>query len=519
MLAALLAAAAWIPFLRFPLGSDESGFLLLARHWHHGTSLYGNYWVDRPPLLLWLFALAGHLSAATPVAGGIAAPGVKVLGAGATAASVVLAALLTRVVGVPEPTGSAWSVWTRRAAVWLVVLLLISPHLGMPEVDGELLALPFVLAGLLCLVVVLRAGRSSTAAAAPGSTGRTVLVAAAAGAFGMGAALVKQNVIDVFVFAGVAWVVALTGQSRRTRGVWVSMVAFVLGASAALGAALAGAAARGTSPAGLWGAVVVFRFRATAVIGSSASSDTSQRLGHVLVAAVQSGAAALLVITVALVLSSASRRGRGVPRNAADGGPDLVAPDLTWPVIALVAWEVCGVVLGGSYWLHYLTGLVPGLVLLVCITPPGRWAGRLLVACLGYATVANLWVWTQHATGPPAASIDTPVISYLRAHAAATDGVVVAFGHPDIVAGAGLDSPYPELWSLPARVRDPALSGLRRVLAGPHAPRWVVVGGSSLATWGVDADSAQRYLARHYVERVDTGDWTIWQRRGVVDEG
>lgn len=522
--AALLAAAAWLPFLHPPLGSDESGFLFLAQHWRHGTSLYGNYWVDRPPLLLWLFTVAGHLGPVTPVPAGVVAPGVKVLGAAVTAASVVLAALLTRqTISTCPPTGRG--LWPGVPAVWLAVLLLASPLFGMPELDGELLALPFVLAGLVCLGAVFRPNTPHTTSARSGAAGaprRTVVLAAGAGACGMCAALVKQNVIDVFVFATVAWVLALVHPRRQSRGLWRQVAAFASGAYAVLGAALAAAAAQGTSPAGLWEAIVVFRLQATAVIGSSASGATSERMSHVLMAALQSGAVAVLALTVSLALHTAYRRRRRpttvrTPDRASHRAPDRApdrALDLTWPVLALVMWEICGVLFGGSYWLHYLTGLVPGLVLLVSITPPGRWARLMMAAALAYATVANLMVWTQHATAPAAASSDAPVIAYLRDHAATSDGLVVAFGHPNIVAGTGLSSPYPELWSLPVRVRDPQLTDLQEVMAGPEAPRWMVVGGDSLATWGLDADSAQRYLVHHYVERADDGDWTIWQRRG-----
>ena len=46
--------------------SDEAGFLLVARSWEpNADSLYGHYWVDRPPVLLaayrWSDALLGAL--------------------------------------------------------------------------------------------------------------------------------------------------------------------------------------------------------------------------------------------------------------------------------------------------------------------------------------------------------------------------------------------------------------------------------------------------------------------------
>ena len=94
--AACTAVAAWLPFLAQPLSPDEAGFLHLAQHWHPGRSLYGDYWVDRPPLLIWLFDLAGHLGAPHHLADGLSDPGVKLLGAAATGISVTLVGVLAR---------------------------------------------------------------------------------------------------------------------------------------------------------------------------------------------------------------------------------------------------------------------------------------------------------------------------------------------------------------------------------------------------------------------------------------
>ena len=56
--AALLAALFRFPGLLYPLGSDEAGFTLVARAWDpQPDSLYGTYWVDRPPSLIALVKL------------------------------------------------------------------------------------------------------------------------------------------------------------------------------------------------------------------------------------------------------------------------------------------------------------------------------------------------------------------------------------------------------------------------------------------------------------------------------
>ena len=480
-IAAALVVAAWLPFLHAPLTSDESGFLLLGRHLSPGTSLYGDYWVDRPPLLIWLFGLAGHLGPVTTTSVGVTAPAVKLMGAAAAGLSVVLVGVLATLV-------APASRWPRRAAVALAAVLLASPLFGMPEADGELLALPFVLGGLAALVAVLRHP------AGP----RSMLLVALAGASGAGALLVKQNVVDVLVFAAVAWLPWRRGGVRPGR----HAAAFVGGALAVVGTALVLAAAQGTSPAALWDAVVVFRLHASTVIGSSATGTTAQRLSHLVGAFTRSGAAAVLVVSAAVVLAR---------RRKAESG-------LRGPVLAMLGWELIGVAAGGSYWLHYLTGLVPGLVLLMCLAVQARhrarWAGGLLAACLAYAALSNLVSWGQHETAPVAVSTDAQVMSYLRGHAGRAGGVVVAFGHPDIVTGSGLHSPYPQLWSLPVRVDDPRLQQLDRIMSGRDAPRWVVVAGSSIGSWGLDSASAQRYLQEHYVEQATYGDWHVWQREG-----
>ena len=431
--------------------------------------------MDRPPLLLWLFSIAGHF---TPHGGVVVAPAVKLMGATAGAVSVLLAGVLGGLLG----NGRRWP---RVAAPAAALVLLASPFFGLPETDGEVLAVPFVLLGIVLLVASLREPR--------GPHGRRALArAAGAGAAAMPAARVKHD-------AGAGFGVAPGGVvTRRTRasGLAGRAAAFVGGSLAVLGAALAAAAARGTSPQGVWDAVLVFRLEASAVIGTSSSPATPERMDHLATVFLVSGAALLLVVLVLAVLTDRSSQ-------------------LTWPALGLVGWELFGVVMGGSYWWHYLTGLVPGLVLLVVLAGPVR-RRALVTAVLAYVLVINPLAWLRWTQLPTDVSSEEQVAACLRADAAPSDGVVVAFGHPEIVAASGLQSPYQYLWSLPVRVRDPRLTGLEDVLAGPTAPRWVVVDGESLASWGLDARAAQGYLVRHYGEQSTYGDWHVWERQGGV---
>lgn len=487
VLAAGVTVLARLPFLGRPLSADEAGYWLLARDWSPGSSLYGDYWVDRPPLLLWLFRLGGGLGGTSLPVDGLTVPGVRWVGLVAAGLTVLLAGLLAaRVEGRPSLVPPV-----------LAAALLCSPLLGLPETNGEVLGVPFVVLGLALLVGTLGAPAGR----------RALALTAAAGGAGMAAALVKQNLVDVLVF-GVA---VLVLSHRRLDRIGRRLAALAAGAAAVLGTALAGAAARGTSPAELADAVVTFRVEASAVIGSSASAATSQRLGEVVMAFVVSGAALVLVATVVVVLRRAFRP---------------AARPLAVAALVLVAWEVAGVVGGGSYWLHYLTGLVPGLVLLVSLAradaPPGTparpaYRSRNVVAgCVALCVVSAAIAWTHQVRTPHRIDAEARVETWLRAHADPGDGVVVTFGHPQVVAGSGLHSPYLHLWSLPVRVRDPELTTLRRVLDGPDAPRWVVISGEGVATWGLDPVAAQRVqgqLARTYTARVSYGVLHVWERR------
>ena len=463
-----LASAAALPFVTRPLSSDEGGYLLVASQWHPGTSLYGNYWVDRPPLLIAIFASVDDIARSM---GDVVA--LRLLGIGFTVVSILLAALLGRL-AVAAPAREHILVPATVVAVFLSV-----PLFGAAEVNGERLAVPFVVAGCASLMLALRSQNVSS----------RLVLAVTSGALAVCAALVKQNVVDVFVFAVALAVVQLVHRRPGVRA-WVG--GFAAGAALALLIALVWAWTRGTAPVALGNAVVTFRAQADRVISSSALDSNSQRLRTLVGSCAISGAP--LVVTAALwTLKSRPTRAAGTWV-----GDRL---DLRWPAIAVLLWEVVAVLLGGSYWSHYLIGLVPGIVLLsVAAGQRARgtptWPTRLSVA---YATVAVM-VALVPAALHPSTDQDAAVVTYLRDHSTLGDTVVVAFGDPVIVQRAGMSSPYSELWSLPVRVRDSHLTQLTHLMKSHGRPTWIVVNGATLDTWGVDAATAQSQLVRRYHE-------------------
>lgn len=465
---ALVAVALRLPYVRTPLRSDEGGFLLVASQWHPGRSLYGSYWVDRPPLLIAFYTVADRLGGATAL---------RLMGCGLVLALVLLAHGLGRVV-------------TRRATPWpalLALALVVMPWGGAFEVDGELIAAPLVLLGL---IAALRAADEP-------DRDRRWRMWASAGALGAAAAMVKQDFLDVLVFSAVLVLVhagaehATPGRLRRAAA---ELGALGIGAATAGAAIILGASTRGTTPAGLWDALVVFRLDASRVIAGSASEATDVRLQDLLLATLLSGSVALTVVLAAHVV----RHWRQ---------PLAVA------TAALLAWELFGVLAGGSYWLHYLVGLVPGLVLAAALVASRE--GALAVAArviVSYAAVAAIVAAPLAlVTAPP--SLDVPAAaSWLRRHARPGDTATLLYGAPNILQAAGLSSPYPELWSLPIRVRDPHLVQLEHVLRGPDAPTWLLA-SDDLRTWGVSSSGAYSAVTHRYRTAATVDGYTVYHLR------
>ena len=467
--AAVAAASLRLPGLRSPLSADEGGFLLVGGQWHTGLgSLYGAYWVDRPPLLVAIFG-AAHLLGG-PVA-------LRLIGCLAAVATVLLGAALGRCVG-----GARAQPWAALAALGFVS----TPLFGAQQVSGELLAVPFVLGGVLAFL---------TARHRPDSDRRWLLLVLA-GVSGAAALLVKQNFVEVVLFA----LVVSAADAVAVRS-WLvlrdRLVPFGLGLVATVAVAVGLAATRGTSPQGLWDATVVFRVQASQVIATSASSATADRLARYPLALLLSGAVFLVALLGVRVVRS--------------GGPDPV----TWGVLALLGWELTSALAGGSYWLTYLLGLVPGLVLAAAVVARRRDPARrgLVVLLIGVAAFSVAAVVQQSvATASPSPSVATA--NWLQSQVDPGDTAVVAFGQANILATAHVSSPYPNLWSLPVRVRDPHLRELAEVLDGPRAPDWLLV-WRQLSSWGIQPGRAEVAVRHGYHRVADVCGYVVYLRDGV----
>jgi hypothetical protein len=178
----------------------------------------------------------------------------------------------------------------------------------------------------------------------------------------------------------------------------------------------------------------------------------------------------------------------------------------------VLMFELAVAVLGGSYWLHYLMGLVPGAVLVAAAfaqrpAPVTRAIGGSF-ALAGVSTVAVIGWLGLHPIDRP----EEQAIAYLDDHAEPGDSAVVVLGAANVIHDADLRAPYLYLWSLPARVRDADLATLNGLLASAEQPRWVVVAQRSIADWGLDFTTTRAELEADYEPVAKAGKFTIYLR-------
>lgn len=456
-----------VPFVGHAAGPDEAGFLLVGAQWNGaGTSLYGNYWVDRPPLLITIYRLAASL-------GGLTA--LRLIGCVA-AALLVLGA--SRVAGLMAGRESAqWAALSAAA-------LSINPLLGSRGVNGELLAAPFILGGIAAMIVALRASSRRQAGGA----------AAVAGALAVCSLLVKQNLADVAVFGTVALILAAwRGDISRQR--FTTLLTAATGGALAAGTVLAGwTVIHGTSLVGVFDAMYPFRLHAEQAMAAGGSHHATVRLFVLIGAAAASG---LIFLLVVLARDVVVRRPRDV---------------LTWALIATILFDIASVLVGGNYWHHYLVELIGPVSVVVGLLCARRALGARSV--LAYVVAAAVLGWAV-SLGAPQGSDGQSVGRSIAAVSQPGDAIVSTWGHADVTLASGLSSPYAQLWSLPIKTLDPQLTQLDAVLTGPSAPTWFVSWGH-LRTWGLDTARTGKILSRDYRQVGLVCGRTVYLHDGIV---
>jgi hypothetical protein len=441
VVAVVVSTALRLPGLLATPSSDEAGFLLVARTWTPtADSLYGQYWVDRPPVLLaayrWSDALLGEL-------------GPRLL-------ALVLAAVL--VVAVHLLAARLTSPAAARVATVVTVALLADPDLSAWTSKGEVLGTPLVALSWLLLVRALDTGSSR--------------LALLAGVCAMTACGFKQSLVGGLVFAAVLLGASLASDRLPPGRVVRAAGRFAVGAALPVLVCLAWLAISPATISAGWYQVVGFRADASAVLAASDSRAPVER-GHDLVRIfVVCGMAPLVVLGLASARRWFARW-----------------PALSIALLAATAVDLVGVVVSGSYWHAYLVPLIPDVALLAALAvscaPPWRSLTRFVAALAVTATATAYVGFAEARLISPTPSGPWQVGHAISLVSARDDTIVSLYGNAELVEASGLSSPYQHLWSLPMRTLDPDQDELRALLSGPDAPTWVV-GVLPLNSWHID---------------------------------
>jgi hypothetical protein len=469
------------PGLMWPIRPDEAGFTLVARNWHpQPDSLYGTYWVDRPPPLIAL------VKASDWIGGPLFIRFVAALGC---ALLVVAAARTAYLVA-----GTQSAKWTAVATAAVTANTMVDSVAA----KGEILGIPLVVTSFWFALEALRILDASPR--------KATLLAAGAGLLGMTAVGLKQNMATGLAFGGVVLLVSALSRQISWPQFGRLATAALAGAAVPLGATIAWCLAAGVELHALWYAVYGFRSDALEVI-SEGSVDGAPTIRALRLAAI------FVLTGMALIIGWFLVNVRHAWRSQ---------PAVTVAALAVLVVDGAGVVLGGSYWRPYLFGIVPTVVLCAALVSGApRRPGRTMRLSIGVAAVScavstMVWVFNNLSGAQPPTEIYTG--EAIADVSEPGDTIVVFGGRSDIVFASGLRSPYEHLWSLPMRTNDPDLSELTSLLRSDRAPTWFV-GWVPFDSWNSTEgeDDLEATLAERYVPLGEAcDDRPIWVIKGVT---
>jgi hypothetical protein len=440
---ALLLRAPWFDAA---LGRDEGGDALVALRWHGGGPFaYGSLFLDRPPLLVALYRLVGGTQ-----------QGIRVLGVLAGGLLVATSTLLAVRLG------------GRRAASWaagMAGVLASSYALRSVFTPAELLAAVPSSASVLLLVTALDR--------AP----RRLALFTGAGALAGVALLVKQSFGDALA-AGAVALLAGKALGISWRETTQRAAAYVAGVAAVTAGLMLWTLLSHTPADAVWYAMFGFRIDAVAPLASHGLGPHLSKLGSPLLAS------GLAVAAVFALVAFKRLRERPLVRVT---------------LFAWVAAAVVGIVLGGSYYPHYLIALVPaGAAGAGSLFSRHRLVGAVAVAAIAVPTVLNASLVARSDSADSLQEAAVTIGDYIRDRSLPHDSAYVMYAKVNTLYYAGLRVPYPYNWSLMLRAAPAAQQRLRRLLASRGRPTWIV-----RAEWprafGMDQSGAtKRLLAEHY---------------------
>lgn len=456
MAALSLAVLLRVPWLGTPLGNDEGGLAYIAGSGHgSGPFLYGDFFIDRPPLLLAVFRLAAET-------GGTAA--VRTIGVFAAVAVVASTMVLARDVAGERAA---------RLAAGITAVLVSSAALGSVFTPAELLA---VLPSTLSVLLVWRGLRGE--AARPG-------LLFAAGVLAVCALLVKQSFGDALLAGTVCLAATVRWRRWPRRAVAIAAGAYAAGiVTTYLGLEVwerLAAIPDGSVSYALLG----FRLDGLAALAGTANGLPGRFAERLLLPLGLSGFAVVLIWTVAGLRSARHDR------------------VLTTTLGAWGLGGTLGVLGGGSYWGHYLIQLIPFAAVSASIALAGASARRTCatVAVLGVCALGGVVIGPLATTNEKSSS--AAIGSAVAASARPGDTIHVLYSQANVLYYSGLRDPYPYQWSLMMRALPGAQAELRTLLASPTRPTWIVE-WEAPSSYDLDRSGETTRLLRRHYRRIST---------------
>lgn len=450
--------------ISIPLGIDEAGAQLIASHWASTNgSLYGQYWIDRPPVLLVIHFIAA-------IFGSI---GLRIL---AAVSSFLTAYLIYKITLLVSDKRSA------RTSFALAVLLLSSGALGSSFAPGEIFAVLPATASVFLLIKSVKDKYQHSYMFFAG------LLAAVA-------ILTKQSFIDalvagsVFLVSGIVW----RGATKFSDAIKPLLIYFC-GGAIALVTTLLWAATTSVGIKGFVYAVAGFRADALEALTKSAvpMSNRFEMLGGVVI-----GSGIIIVFCASLL-------GLWALRNTRRIGLTI----FTWFLACMF-----GVLGGGYYWPHYLIQLIPVLTVL---TGVGINAQRVKVRLLLIVLISIPTIMMVDVTQDKIERRNEVknISAYLQDHAQPKDTLYVMYARANLAYYSKLSSPFPYLWSSMLIAKKDAEPKLQRWLSSSTCPTWIVL-WQKPTSFGLDKNGVtRRVLRNNYVKVAKVDGKQILQSNG-----
>jgi len=394
---------------------------------------------------------------------------VRIIGGLASVLLVVVTALIGRSVG-----GARAGAFAGGAAA----VLSSSIFLSSVFTPAELLAVGPSAASMLLLVVAHRS---------PHRTPHLFF----AGVLAASALLLKQSFGDALI-AGLVYLAASAYLDRGNRRDWVRPVAAYAGGLAVVIAGLDLFEAADRIPDGATSyALLGFRLDGLSALAGSSGGLLERFTDRLLLSLLASGLAVLLIWSLAGLRSLRCDRSMQ---------------------FTLAAWGVAGaggVMLGGSYWSHYLIQLIPFASVAggLALARGGPILVRLTVAALVAASLVGTIAGPSHSDGLSSSLRAETIGRFIKAHAQPGDTIYVRYSQPNIDYYSGLRTPYPYDWSLMLRAIPDAQRRLRSMLRSPNRPTWIVAWEASTA-YGLNADGRIKRLIDHHYRTAGRVDGT-----------